>query len=478
MSIKLLTYKTAILFVLTGSLLFSGCNLPQPETTKIEPYLKRVEPLYFSETQSSESQVNQNDSNDLDKSLTLDKCVVIALDKNPLQRAAKEGVAAAKAIVGQTRSSYYPQIDATGGYSRWERHIFLPEGLAKPGMPSTVGPTDDWSASLNLRYNLFDSGRRRAELMAALAQQQASEQTAQQIRQDIILNVYRAYYGYLAALDANKIAEQNQKRADNHFQIAENRYAAGQIPQAEVLRVKVDVSDSKLSLVKTQSMIRVAQAQLNMTMGLPAEMLLEVNGNREIITAPDEDSLYAALQKAVHLRPEIKAALNKISAAKSNVKAAKSEYGPQITAEAKYGREDSDFFPEDNSWMVGVFVNIPLFDGYQRDNKVRHAKAKLSEQEAFIEQLILEVKQQVWNSYAKLKEAYEAVQATETMVQEAQEGMRLTQERYQVGQSTTNDLLDARTALVKAEGNRTQVQWDYYIALADFKRSTGVLSVN
>ena len=68
-----------------------------------------------------------------------------------------------------------------------------------------------------------------------------------------------------------------------------------------------------------------------------------------------------------------------------------------------------------------------------------------------------------------------AVEATETM---AQEGMRLTQERYQVGQSTTNDLLDARTALVKAEGSRTQLQWDYYIALADFKRSAGVLFVN
>ena len=297
MSIKLLTYKTATLFVLTGPLLFSGCNFPEPEITKIEPYLKRVEPLYLSETQSSKSQVDQNDSNDLGKALTLDDCVVIALDKNPLQRAAKEGVAAAKAIVGQTRSSYYPQIDATGGYSRWERHIFLPEGLTKSDVPSTVGPSDDWSASLNLRYNLFDSGKRRAELMAALAQQQASEQTAHQIRQDIILNVYRSYYGYLAALDANKIAEQNLKRADNHFQIAENRYAAGQIPQAEVLRVKVDVSDSKLSLVRTQSMIRVAQAQLNVAMGLPAEMLLEIHGNQEMITAPDEEKAQSAISR-------------------------------------------------------------------------------------------------------------------------------------------------------------------------------------
>lgn len=478
MSTKLQIYKTTTLFVLTGSLLLSGCSIPEPETTKIEPYLKQVEPLYYAETQRTESQINENDSNDQDKSLTLDNCVNIALDRNPLQRAAKEGVVAARAIVGQKRSSYYPQIDATGGYSRWERHIFLPEGVTKPGMPSTVGPTDDWTASLNARYNLFDSGRRRAELMEALAQQQASEQTAQQVRQDIVLNVYRAYYGYLAAIDAQVIAQQNLKRAENHLQIAENRYEAGQIPQAEVLRVKVDVSDSKLSVVQTDKMVRIAQGQLNTAMGLPAELSLNISREEQDITAPNRESLYSALQRAVHLRPELKAALNKISAAKSNIKAAKSEYGTKVATEARYGRQDDGFFPEDDSWMVGVFVELPLFDGFSRDNKVRHAKAKLSEKEAIVQNLILEVKQQVWNDYAKLKEAYEAVQATETMVEEAKESMRLTKERYQVGQSTTNDLLDARTALVKSEGNRTQVIWNYFIASADFKRSTGVLSGN
>lgn len=86
---------------------------------------------------------------------------------------------------------------------------------------------------------------------------------------------------------------------------------------------------------------------------------------------------------------------------------------------------------------------------------------------ALVQNLILEIKQQVWNDFAQLKEAYQALQATETIVEEAQESMRLTQERYQVGQSTTNDLLDARTALVRAEGNRFQAGWDYYTALVD-----------
>ncbi|AQQ09210.1 Outer membrane protein OprM precursor [Sedimentisphaera cyanobacteriorum] len=402
--------------------------------------------------------------------------MAIALDKNPLQRAASEGVAAAKAIVGLRRSSYYPQIDATGGYSRWERHIFLPEGVTRPGMSSTVGPTEDWTASLNLRYSLYDSGKRRAELMSALFRQQASEQTAREIRQDIIQNVHRAYYGYLAAQDANQIAKQNLRKAENHLEIAQKRRSAGQIPQAEVLRVKVDVSEANLSLVRTQKMIRIAQGQLNRSMGLPAEIPVSINDQHPAFQEPTKKRLYSALQKAVYLRPELKAALNRISAAKSNIKAAKSEYGPDVSARASYGRQDDGFFPNDDSWMVGIFVELPLFDGFARDNNVRHAKAQLSEQEALLQNLILEVKQQVWNDFAKLKEAYQALEATKTIVEEAQEGMRLTQERYQVGQSTTNDLLDARTALVRAEGNRAQAGWDYYTALSDFHRAVGTFN--
>lgn len=477
MQVNTFTFSLAVI-ALVGLIMLTGCGMPEPPVTTIEPYLKRVEPLYFAPPPGSDQQIKQTDRNEPNQPLSLDQCIAIALDKNPLQRAVAEGVTAAKAVAGQARSSYYPQIDAAGGYSRWERHIFLPEGITQPGMSSTVGPTDDWTASLNLRYSLFDSGKRRAELMSALSQQQASEQTVHQIRQDIILNVHRAYYGYLAAQDANRIAQQNLKRANNHLQIAQNRFSAGQIPQAEVLRVKVDVSEANLSLVRTNKMLRVAQAQLNTAMGLPAEMPVEISGQQVTIQEPSEENLYTALQKAVYLRPELKAALNRISSAKSDVQSAKSEYGPNISARASYGRQDDGFFPDDDSWLVGLFVELPLFDGFARDNKVRHAKAKLSEQEALVQNLILEIKQQVWNDFAQLKEAYQALQATETIVEEAQESMRLTQERYQVGQSTTNDLLDARTALVRAEGNRAQAGWDYYTALADFQRAAGVLTVD
>ena len=91
--------------------------------------------------------------------LSLDTAVAIALDKNSRLRPAVEGVTAAKEASGEARAHYYPDLNFTAGYSRWERHAFLPSGLAPPGIPKIIGPTDDWSTALRTRYMLFDTGR-------------------------------------------------------------------------------------------------------------------------------------------------------------------------------------------------------------------------------------------------------------------------------------------------------------------------------
>src|SRR5574340_1086728 len=100
--------------------------------------------------------------------LTVDAAVRIALDRNPRLRAAAEGVRVADEAVGEARAPYYPTLDASAGYTRWETHAYLPGGLA-PDLPSTIGPTNDWTAGFTGRYTLYDSGRRAADLRAALA---------------------------------------------------------------------------------------------------------------------------------------------------------------------------------------------------------------------------------------------------------------------------------------------------------------------
>ena len=129
-------------YVVVASLLplGAGCSAPNYETPSIDPHIRTLRPTDVGgeEARDGEEVIVSG------KPLTLAQCVAIALDRNPLRRAAEEGVTAARAVVGSVNSAYYPRVDLNAGYSRWERHIFLPDGVGQPGMTSSVGPTDDW----------------------------------------------------------------------------------------------------------------------------------------------------------------------------------------------------------------------------------------------------------------------------------------------------------------------------------------------
>ena len=118
------------------------------------------------------------ENSNLDRALTLQECIKIALETNPVPQAAIKGFLAAQEGLGEARSPYYPELGLQAGYSYWQQRAFLPSGLVIPGRPTpkTIGPTDDWTAGLRARYLLFDSGERKAQYQSAMARQGLAEE--------------------------------------------------------------------------------------------------------------------------------------------------------------------------------------------------------------------------------------------------------------------------------------------------------------
>jgi TolC family type I secretion outer membrane protein len=471
----------ATIILIVGGFL-SGCAglpvLSKTDKTKIETYMQRS--MVRAEAPSQTLSVSPQSQSPVsgkhqEKPLTLDTCVQIALDKNPAVRAAREGVAAAKEGVGEARAPYYPEVGFSAGYSRWQKHAFLPSGVVRQGISSVIGPTNDWSTGLKARYTLFDSGERQAKLRAALAGKRVAEEDAARIRQDIALDVYQSYYSLVSALENRSISTDQLARAEDHLRLARERKAAGVVPRADVVRAQVEVGDAKLTLVKAENLVRISRGNLNTSMGLPVETPIEVEARSEEKTSPDEIDLFKAFDQAVHSRPELTVSLQRVESARSAVDRAKSEYGPKLRGEGGYGWRDTDFFPQDQDWLVGLTIDLPVFTGFATKHRLAKTKAELLREEAQVERAVQNVRQEVWSAHSKLKETYEAIQAVEVQVQDARESMRLAGERYKVGAGTITDLMDAQTALARAEANLVGAQWDYQISRAAFRRAIGDL---
>jgi len=456
----------------------AGCMAPAvPRAPDIETYLpKPAHGAPPSDTQPPDRAEAPTLARDEEAPpLTLEACVRIALDTNPLGRAAREGVAAARAAVGEARAPYYPEVGAGAGYQRFERHIFLPKGLtAQRNVPPTVGPTNDWFANLRVRYTLIDFGERRAQLRTALARQEVAKEEAEAIRQDIALNVHQAYYGLVAARESLGVARKNLERAETHLALARKRKAAGAVPKADVVRARVEVANSCLGLVRAEALVGVLRGSLNTAMGLPVEMPVEVAlSPSDAVSKPLNRA--AALDTAVRARPELRAALQRVAAGRSSVDADRRAFGPRVVGEASWGRRDEDFWPEDPEWSVGAAIEWPLFTGGSRTHRLARTKAELGREEAEARWLVLKVRDEVWSAHWKLEEAREALDAAEALVTDAQESMRAVRERYEAGADTINDLLDAQTALASAEAVRVKTELDCRVAHSAFRRAVGTL---
>lgn len=405
--------------------------------------------------------------------LTVDAAVRIALDRNPVTRAAAEGVRVAEEAVGEARAPYYPTLSVAASYARWETHAFLPEGLGGSTIPSTIGPTDDWTAALTGRYRLYDSGRRAADLRAALAQQRVAEHEAARVRQDLALEVRRAFYALVAARAGERVADTNLARAEEHLRLAQERRAAGAVSGGDVVQAQVQVAEARLARVRVESLVQQARGALNTAMGLPVATPVDADSQEGPIAPPDPTEVSSGLAQALSDRPTIAAAVQRALAATEAVSAAQSAFGPTIAAEWSAGLRDSDVFPSDRDWRAGVIVTWSLFDGFAKRHRLAGARAARARDEAEVERSKQTVQAEVWSAHAKLRETHEAIGAADVLIRDADESVRIARERYRVGAGTVNELLDAQAALARAGAVRAQAEWDYRTARATYDWTIG-----
>jgi TolC family type I secretion outer membrane protein len=407
--------------------------------------------------------------------LTLDDCLLLAADHQPLLTAAEAGVAAATETVGEARAPYWPQVDLNAGYHRWQRRAFLPSGLTLPGlsMPKIIGPLDDWTGGLSSRVTLFDFGERRAGLEAARARLGSAQADAAATRSDVRLSVQSAFYTLAAAQELLDVAERNLARTESHLVLAQARREAGAVPQADVLRVQAEVASAQLQLISARSRARTAAGQLNTAMGRPAEIALAIVPPSLSAPPPAIAGIETAVRQAIASRPELKSEQLRVEAARANINGARAARAPKLRADGSYGWNDTDFLPATKEWQVGLSVDMPVFDADSRVHRLARTKAELAREQAAYDSRVLQVRQEVWAAANELERAWDSIAANETSLRASEESLRVVRERYQTGAALITDLLDTQTALASAEASLAEARWSHLTARAAYDRALG-----
>ncbi|MFW8602253.1 TolC family protein [Desulfobacterota bacterium M19] len=409
--------------------------------------------------------VTKNPLSPAGRVLTLGQCVGIALSRNPLTRESWQRARAAAAATGQARSAYLPSADFSAGANRADQVIL--------DSSRDTGAADTFNAGFEASYLLFDGGARAAGLRGARADLLAANLAHNATLLDVALQVTEAYYQLLAARELRQQAARTLRQTQYHVDMARARHQNGLAARSDVLRAETEKADANLQMVRARGEVRLARGQLANAMGLsPIEPLkvAELPANNEQF---ERQNIKHFIKEAEKQRPELRAALAGLEAKRAQIQTAKSRYRPTITVNTDYGWRDRSLIPNRDEWSLGLGLNWPLFEGFNRQYTVRRARADLAASAAGYEKLLRGVELEVWTAYVRLTEAGQAIEAARALVASAGESARVTEGEYKNGTASIIETIDAQTARTAANVSLVRARLDWHTALARLKRALG-----
>jgi len=416
--------------------------------------------------------------------LTLDDALLIALDNHPNLQAARERIAAQRAVVGQQMAAYYPTISLSNVYETSQTQ--------KAVDPNSTPGSETFTSEAKFNFTLYNFGKREGAVQAARETLNATDYNYKTTVDSVILDVKLAYYVYLGAKAIVKVREEQVQSRDLLVRQARAFYEVGTRARIDVVRAESNLYTAQADLIATQNAVKVAWVTLKKAMGLrelPERPLVE-----EAIMTTIPYSLDEAKELAYATRPELKSFEAQRKAQDQNIAVARRGHLPDLIFDATYGRKHGsnevqsltnvtppppDFnrhlntFPLQPDWSVALSLNIPIFDGFRTTNRVQEALHNYYVIKAQEEQQRQQVALDVEQSYLRMVELQERIKANEAAAKAAKENLDLANGRYQVGVGSIIEVTDAQTLYTDAQTTYVRALYDYKIADAQLIRAIG-----
>jgi outer membrane protein TolC len=178
-------------------------------------------------------------------------------------------------------------------------------------------------------------------------------------------------------------------------------------------------------------------------------------------------------QQAVLKREEIKNLDQYNTISDLSIKMNRSSGLPNLFVLADYGFQGEKYrFDKDHDYIqASVILSWDLFSGFQ--NKARIGQALMQKEmiERRLEETKSQIELQVINSMHELTASEAAITAAEDQARSAREGFRLMSRKYEEGQASLIEFIDARNALTQAEENLIISRYTYLSNLAEFEKT-------
>lgn len=398
--------------------------------------------------------------------LTLADAVRTALEKNPLRKAAVADTRVATANVREARSALLPRITFSesavrsndpvfvfGTKLRQQRFSSADFALNALNTPTPIG---NFTSKFSGYWRLFDSFQNSRTIQRARFMNQAAEQQLQRSDQELIARVVQFYHAALLAGRRVAVAEDSLKTARSIEEHSGNRVRAGLAVDADLLSAQVQRASREQELIAARNDLAYATTQLSITIGVSVDSIQLSPPTLSERPLPEPE--VAALERdALQQRPDLQRVRSEQEAQQRSVSIAKSAFGPRLDSFGSWQTDSHSLgWNGGNNWTAGIELQFDLFSGGAKLAQLQREKAQAERVAALRSAFEDNVRLEVRRAYYDFDSARQQVAIAKLSSQQAEESLRILQNRYEAGLITVTDLLRAEEAAHHAQTN----YWD------------------
>jgi len=420
--------------------------------------------------------------------LSLQQAASIALEKNPLRKAAVADTKAASAGVREAQSFLMPHVTFSELGTRGNDPIYVFGTKLRQqrfttsdfelNQLNTPRPFGNFTTRFGGTWNLFDSLASWHGVSRATEMNHAAVHQLERTDQETLFRVVQSYYGLLLATKQVEVADQAEQTAKSIMERSQARFDSGVVVESDLLSAKVRLASREQELIRARNNLELARAQLNTAMGVPVDALyqpVDPLGERNLAFP----TLADVEQKALTSRPDLKRIESEQSAQQLSVAIAKSSFGPRLNAFAGWEMDNPTLLAGGggNNWLGGVELQFDLFEGGAKQAALSRERA-IAEKMAALKQAANDaVRMEVRQAYYDLDSNRQQVGVARTTIAQAQESLRINQDRYEGGLITITDLLGAEEAARRSQTDYWQAVYQFHISSANLELASGTLNL-
>ena len=417
------------------------------------------------------------------QSFTLDQAIDYAIANNPDLQIAIQRIEQADAQLGVALSAFYPQVSAKVGYetSNNPAQVFSMIVAQRDFNSNSIANINDPGYRQNFRpeivgkVSLFRGGQDYQNSKAAALGIEAAEFERSSIHNALIQAVTATYYAHLAAIEAQKNAQNAIVAIESELKQTQLKHDAGTVLKSDVLSLEVKLAEAQESQIRTANGIETAKVNLVNLLGLPSLSVFNISSSSIFNSPKFTPSFNELLEQAMGQRPEVKAAAKQVEIAQYKVKSAQGAYLPKADAYVSYGQNSQTpgFSSSKENVTAGVAVEMDIFSGFSTQQQLRTAELKATEALETERKTKLAVEQEVKVAHLKLQESLARVHVTDLSVLSADEALRLVKEERKAEVVTVTRYIEAEVARNTAQSNSIAAHYDALSAEAALKKAIG-----